>query len=179
MPKPATSDPYDVLLAHDRWGTEEILKLCSRLTPEQFSRPFPIGPAEKGGLHATLKHIIGAMGRWSDRIAGQPVRALLGQADEVLRTPEQLREILQAHHSDLAALAPGIRKEPGRLIRVDFGGKPFTFTAGAAYIHVLTHGHYHHAQCLNILRQLGVPGISTHLPELDVTDWQATSDMRD
>lgn len=178
MPTPITSDPYDVLLAHNLWATREILKLCAKLTPEQFLQPFPVGPAEKGGLHATLKHIIGAMGRWSDRISGRPVRPFMGPTDVVVRTPPKLAEILQSHHNDLAALAPSIRADPARLIKVDFGGKDFIFTSGAAYIHILTHGHYHHAQCINILRQLNIPGISTHLPELDVTDWQTSSDMR-
>ncbi|MBX3380292.1 MAG: hypothetical protein KF805_09350 [Phycisphaeraceae bacterium] len=179
MAIPITSDPYDVLLAHNLWGTREILKVCARLTPEQFSRSFPVGPAEKGGLHATLTHIIGAMGRWSDRIAGRPVRPFLGTTDNTLRTTDQLDAILQEHHNALAALAPNIRADPSRLVHLEFGGKPYTFAAGAAYVHVLTHGHYHHAQCINILRHLAIPGISTHLPELDVTDWQATSDMRD
>lgn len=179
MKTPITSEPYEILLAHNLWGTREILKLCRKLTPEQFTRSFPMGPAEKGGLHATLTHIIGAMGRWADRISGKPLRPFLGPADSGIRTPDQLDEILQLHHGELTALAPEIRKDPARIIRMDFGGTPYAFTASAAYIHVLTHGHYHHAQCINILRQLAVPSVSDSLPELDVTDWQATADMKD
>jgi len=178
LPTPITSDPYDILLAHNLWSTREILNLCRRLTPEQFSRPFPVGPADKGGLHATMCHIIGAMGRWSDRISGRQLRKPFWNAGDPARTADELDAVLQANHNDLAALAPSIRADPGRLVHLDFGGTPYTFTAGAAYVHVLTHGHYHHAQCINILRQLAIPGLSTHLPELDVTDWQTTSDMR-
>jgi uncharacterized damage-inducible protein DinB len=42
-------------------------------------------------------------------------------------------------------------------------------------IHVTTHGMHHRAQCLNMLRQLAVPGISDRLPEIDVLEWQVTS----
>ena len=45
-------------------------------------------------------------------------------------------------------------------------------------IHVLTHGHYHRAQCLNMLRHLGVPGVSDKLPDLDVIDWQHAQQPR-
>ena len=58
---PPLSDPFDILLAHDRWATHIVLDRCERLTPEQFSTSFPIGPGESGGLRATLTHIVGAM----------------------------------------------------------------------------------------------------------------------
>ncbi|MBS0189945.1 MAG: DinB family protein [Phycisphaerales bacterium] len=187
MPTPITSDPYDLLLSHNLWATRQLLKLSARLTPEQFVRPFPIGPAEKGGLHAILAHVIGAMGRWSDRISGRPPRPPLapawtgysGPVDERGRTPAELDEILQISHNDLVALAPSIRKDPARIVRLEFGGVPYSFTASCAFVHVLTHGHYHHAQCINILRQLNLPGISDQLPELDMTDWQSEADMRE
>lgn len=46
------------------------------------------------------------------------------------------------------------------------------FEIGAALVHVTTHGMHHRAQCLNMLRHLGVPGISDRLPEIDPLDWQ-------
>ena len=39
-------------------------------------------------------------------------------------------------------------------------------------VHVTTHGMHHRAQCLNMLRHLGVPGVSDRLPEIDPLDWQ-------
>jgi uncharacterized damage-inducible protein DinB len=44
----AESDPLQILLAHDRWATEQVLDACGRLTEEQFQRRFDIGP---GSLH--------------------------------------------------------------------------------------------------------------------------------
>ena len=40
-------------------------------------------------------------------------------------------------------------------------------TRGATIVHVTTHGTHHRAQCLNILRQLGV----TPLPPSSVAEW--------
>jgi uncharacterized damage-inducible protein DinB len=40
-------------------------------------------------------------------------------------------------------------------------------------VHVATHGSHHRAQGLNMLRRLGLPGVSDRLPEIDVLDWQA------
>ncbi|MFO0859197.1 MAG: DinB family protein [Phycisphaerales bacterium] len=185
MTQPQTSEPYDILLRHNLWATRKILDCCRKLTPEQFTRRFPIGPAEQGGLHAVLAHLIGAMGRWSDRIAGRTPRPPLapaypgykGPMDERGKTPDELDALLQQCHDDLESLAPSIRQDPGRLIGMEFMGTPYTFTAACAYVHVLTHGHYHHAQCINILRHLQIPGVSDNLPELDVVDWQATADM--
>jgi uncharacterized damage-inducible protein DinB len=177
---PRATDPYDILLAHNLWGTRIILDRCDRLTPQQFSTPFPIGPGETSGLRGALTHVISAMGRWADRIAGHALRTPLGPAwpgyqgpvDDRVHTARELRELLEKNHADLAELAPSIRAAPGRLVRVEMGGEAFVFTAAVAYIHVLTHGHYHRAQCLNMLRHLGVAGVSDKLPELDVVDWQ-------
>jgi uncharacterized damage-inducible protein DinB len=57
-------------------------------------------------------------------------------------------------------------------VTLTFEGKAYQFTAAAAMVHVLTHGHYHRAQCLNMLRRLNVPGVSDKIPDLDVIDWQ-------
>lgn len=183
---PQAHDPYDILLSHNLWGTRVILDLCARLTPEQFSAPFPIGPGDVSGLRGTLTHVISAMGRWADRIAGRTPRMPLGPAwpgyvgpvDDRVHTPAVLREILEKNHLDLVELAPRVRAEPARLVRLDIGTESYAFTAACAYLHVLTHGHYHRAQCMNMLRRLNVPGLSDNLPELDVTDWQHAGEPR-
>jgi uncharacterized damage-inducible protein DinB len=165
-----SSDPLDILLGHDDWGTRRVLELCRKLTPEQYRRPFPIGPGEKGGLCATITHIIGAKFRWADRIGGRTLRPFLEGTD---RTPEQLLGLLDAAHADMtAALAEARAKGLAGLIDVQFEGKTYRFTRGAALTHVLTHGHWHRAQCLNMLRQLGVFAGPEKAPELDVVDWQ-------
>ncbi len=51
-------------------------------------------------------------------------------------------------------------------------GETHRFTLSAALVHVAIHGTHHRAQCLNMLRHLGVPGVSDRLPEIDPLDWQ-------
>ncbi len=46
-----------------------------------------------------------------------------------------------------------------------------THVVGAMLVHVTTHGAHHRAQCLNMLRLLGLPGVSDRLPEIDALDW--------
>ncbi|MBX3390668.1 MAG: DinB family protein [Phycisphaeraceae bacterium] len=187
MKIPSTCDPYDILLNHNLWATRELLRVARKLTPEQFAQPFKIGLAEKSGLHGLLTHIISVMGRWADRIAGKPPRLPLepawggytGAVDAKVRTPDELDAILDTNHRDLAALVPAIRADPGRVVRVDFGVAPSAFTASALLLHVLTHGHYHRAQAVNVLRQLNIADVSDKLPDLAVITWQATTDLRE
>ena len=35
-----TSNPTEILLAHDRWATRQILESCTKLTPEKFHQRF-------------------------------------------------------------------------------------------------------------------------------------------
>jgi uncharacterized damage-inducible protein DinB len=183
--EPTTSEPLDILLAHNRWATRLILEKCRALSQEQFHKPFPIGPGDRGGLHAILTHVVSAMGRWSDRIAGRPVRLTLERpppgreqpADSKDRTPDELLAILDRATEDLrAVIADARRRGLGALVVGEFvtpqGPKKFAFTTGCAITHVLTHGHYHRAQCQNILRQLNITGISDTLADIDVCDWQ-------
>ncbi|MCA9288067.1 MAG: LysR family transcriptional regulator [Phycisphaerales bacterium] len=46
-------------------------------------------------------------------------------------------------------------------------GKTYSFTRGAVVTHITTHGMHHRAQCLNMLRQLGV----NPLPKSSVMEW--------
>lgn len=178
-----TSDPIDVLVAHNHWATRQVLHLCAPLSVEEFTRSFPIGPGEKGGLHATLTHVIGCMRRWCDRIAERPLRPSIeapwpgftDKTDDRLRTPDDLAALLTEATEDVRrviqlATARGLETT----LQPVFGGKTYTFSRGGALVHLLTHGHYHRAQCMNMLRQLrgqGAP-VPDPLPEIDVSDWE-------
>ena len=52
------------------------------------------------------------------------------------------------------------------------GFEPISCTRSAALLHVLTHGMHHRAQCLNMLRQLGV----SPLPLSAVVEWMLMVD---
>ena len=169
-PAPVSSDPLDILLAHDAWATREVLAACAPLDTDAWHRRFEMG---LGSLHDTLTHVVGAMLRWADRIDGPP-RPLRPSIEGTVRTAAELRTLLDLAESDLAASAARARSRGlDTALEVTLGGTPHRFTLGAMLVHVATHGSHHRAQCLNMLRRLGLPGVSDRLPEIDVLDWQA------
>ncbi len=152
------------LLQHNAWATRVLLERCRSLTPEQFVQRYDIGP---GSLHDTLRHIIGAMLRWSDRIADRPVRESVEKNPEP-QTPDELLALLDRAGRELEDVVSRVDRE-GRydeMMQAEF--LPERFTRGTAVVHVLTHGMHHRAQALNMLRRLGL----TDLPDLDAIEWE-------
>ncbi len=189
---PRAGDVLDILIAHNEWGNRELLEACRPLTREQFHQKFPIGLGETGGLHLNITHIISAAGRWADRVRGvDPVRAAM----EPMPTPpppgapgpdardRSVDELLAANHTISNDLRDAARHARARGLGATFtfmgysptGMRSYTFTYAAALTHVLTHGHYHRAQCLNMLRHLGVVGAGkpiAEMPETSTVQWQ-------
>lgn len=194
MPAPSqsaaqpTSDPADVLLKHDAWATRKLLSLCGSLPKDQFHQKFPIG---LGSLHETLTHIVSVMRRWTDRLAGRTPRPMLhaipeyphlsGEAKD--RTPDELTAILDEAERDLAETVRACRARGlDKTVTLEWPGgdgkkQRYTFTHGAVIAHICTHGMHHRAQCLNMLKQLAIPGLSDNLPDPSVTDWQSEIEL--
>jgi predicted O-methyltransferase YrrM/uncharacterized damage-inducible protein DinB/catechol 2,3-dioxygenase-like lactoylglutathione lyase family enzyme len=170
-PTPAPpEDPLDLMLAHNAWATDEVLRACEPLSDAQWHRRFDIGP---GSLHDAMTHIVGAMLRWAERIDGPPRTLAPSIEDGTARRPAELRTLLQQAAADLAASAAQARRRGfGTHVDVTLGDTPYRFTLGAMLVHAATHGMHHRAQCLNMLRRLAVPGISDQLPDLDALEWQ-------
>ncbi len=163
------SDPIQILLAHDHWASEQILNACAALTSDQFHRRFDIGP---GSLHDTLAHLISAMRTWTDTLVGREHRPRPDE-DGQRRSVEQFRTLLE---ESCAEFASEVRRGPldpivTRRLRT---GKTTQITRGAVLSHVVTHGMHHRAQCLNMLRQLGVKP----LPPSSVMEWTWLGEAR-
>lgn len=170
-------------MKHDHWGTRRVLEVCRELSPAQFQQRFDMGP---GSLHDTLAHVIGAMRRWADRLTQRSIRPAIDNpprnaglpSDYRIRTPDELIALLDDAAAELAHIAHDIQLPtgPGLASEVSFALDNTTFraTRGAALVHVTTHGTHHRAQCLNMLRRLGV----TRLPELTVVDWQSEAETK-
>lgn len=185
MPPTLTSDPLDILLTHDEWATRMLLERCRPLTHAQFHQRFEIG---LGSLHDTLTHIVGVVRRWTDRIDGRTLRPALAPIpgrpdiphDGKDRTPDELLAMLIEAAADLRAVATKWRAAPeglASLVHMDWprkegGMKRYTFTRGCCLTHVTTHGTYHRAQCVNMMRHLKLPGLSDNLPDPSVIEWQ-------
>lgn len=154
-----TGDPIAILLVHNRWATRNLIDACAALSKEQFHQRFEMGP---GSLHDTITHILGAMRGWGDLLAGREQRARL-EGEE--RTPRELGALLDELADDLESSARA--HPPEEEVTGSRGGREYTFTRGGVLTHVTTHGMHHRAQCLNMLRQLGVES----LPPSAVVEW--------
>lgn len=160
------SNPLDILVKHDRWATRQILDKCDALTSEQFNRIFEMG---RGSLQATLTHMLAAQRGWSDLLAGREQRPRLDEG-AAQRTPRELLALQEEIANDFAALAAAHPLE--EIFSRVRDGKTYSFTRGAVVTHVTTHGMHHRAQCLNMLRHLGV----TPLPPSSVAEWTMLAD---
>ena len=160
----AQSDPTEILLRHHRWANDQLLNACVALSDEQLDHEFEMG---LGTLRRTLTHIAGAIRGWGDMIAGREQHPRL---EEQRLSLEDIRQALteatddfetttRAH--DLDSIATGSR-----------GGRTFSFTRGGVLTHVTTHAMHHRAQCLNMLRRLGVDP----LPPSSVLEWMMMVD---
>jgi uncharacterized damage-inducible protein DinB len=166
----STPDALDLLLCHNAWATREVLRVCGKLDEAQWRRGFGIG---LGSLHDTLTHIVGAMFRWADRIDGPPQPLRPSIEDSTQRTVAELTGLLDKAAADLDASAARARQRGlASSVELRLGGADCRFTLDAMLVHVTTHGMHHRAQCLNMLRQLAVPGVSDALPEIDALEWQ-------
>ena len=159
-----TSDPIDILLAHDKWATQQILNACSTLTPEKFHQRFEMGP---GSLHDTTTHMLGAMQLWGDLLAGREIRP---RPEGTSRGIPEIAALLETISTDFAASAKSHPLD-GLVTRVR-DGKSYSFTRAVVITHAMTHGMHHRAQCLNMLRHLGV----VPLPPSSVVEWARMAD---
>jgi uncharacterized damage-inducible protein DinB len=155
----AASNPLDILLAHDHWATRQLLQACTGLSAAQFHQRFEIG---QGSLHDTTSHIVGVMRRWGDLLAGREQRARL---EDTPHTPTELLTLLDEIAADFAAFA---QAHPlTEIVTGTRDGRTYSFSRGGIITHVATHGMHHRAQCLNMLRHLGV----SPLPPSSVLEW--------
>ena len=153
------SDPVEILLASNRWATKNILDACRNLSPEQLNQEFEMG---LGTIKRTLTHILGAMQGWGDLLAEREQRPRLEEDDLSL---DELETRLDAIADDLLQSS---RSHPvDEIVSGERGGRTYSFTRGAVLTHVTTHGMHHRAQCLNMLRQMGVET----MPPSSVMEW--------
>ena len=161
------SDVLQIVLSHDKWATEQVLDACAKLTDDQLHRRFDIGP---GSLHDALAHVVAAMRAMTESLAGIEPRPRV-DSDGRRRTVDELRALLDESWREFAAEA---RRRPldEMITRRLRDGRTLTLTRAAALAHVPTHGMHHRAQCLNMLKQLGVKP----LPPSSVVEWTLAGD---
>ena len=159
-----TSNPVEILIAHDHWATRNIIEACASLSHENFHKRFTMGP---GSLHDNTTHIVAAMRVWLDVLAGRELRPRLEGTE---RTPAELSALLDEAAAEL--LTSAREHSLDEIVTRTRKGKTYKFSRAGVLVHVTTHGMHHRAQCLNMLRQVGVDP----LPPSSVVDWMRTAD---
>ena len=153
------SDPVEILVLQNRWANEQLIEACRELAPEQFHQTFEMG---LGSLHNSLVHIVATMRGWGDLLAGREQRPRLEggkfSLDEIAKLHDEVS-------TDLESWA--LSRPADEIVTGERGGNRFSFPRGGVITHVTTHGMHHRAQCLNMLRQLGVDP----LPPSSVVEW--------
>ncbi len=158
--RPYPTDPSEVLLAHNSWANGLLIDACRPLTDGQLDTPFEMG---LGAIRPTVTHILGAMRGWADFLGKRPPRERLesspglGPSGWAEMLPELDRELRESAFS-------GPMDE---VINTERGGRSYSFVRAHVIVHVTTHGVHHRAQCLNMLRHLGVP----ELPASSGMEW--------
>jgi|TARA_R110002073_G_scaffold147687_1_gene300435 uncharacterized damage-inducible protein DinB len=160
------SDPHAVMIAHDRWANGLMYDACRALSEEQFHQRFEMG---EGSLHDNLVHNLGAMRGWTDVLNEVPNR------DRLEEGRYTLEEIVALHESVTADFEKAAYRQGfDVMIHRDRGERSYTFPVGGILSHVMTHSMHHRAQCLNMLRHLGVK----ELPMSSVMEWMLFGDMQ-
>lgn len=152
-------------LAHHAWAISRLLDECERLTPEQFDRELGIGP---GSLRVNIAHTLEAMLFFADNFAGRDyiepadlatlsasitgLRTLLDRAGAALRS-----SMLAAAERGLGPTTHWPNAPQG------------VMSTPAAIAQVFDHAIAHRAQCINMLKRLGVPP-----PDLDPMTFEST-----
>ena len=120
-----------------------------------------------GSVHDTVTHLVSSTRAWGDMLAGREQRPRLEGTEH---SPDELLKLWDEVAADLAANA---RAHPvDELVTGTRGGKSYTFPRGGVLTHVTTHAMHHRAQCLNMLRHLGIQP----LPTSSVLEWMLTVD---
>lgn len=158
MSDPPLDSHLRFTLAHHAWAIACLLDECEELTPEQFDRELGIGP---GSLRVNIAHTIEVMFFFADNFAE---REYVERADfqALSSSISGLRSLLARAGEELrAAILSAVQRGlPDRVAWPSTPGR--TMSAAAALAQVFDHAIAHRAQCVNMLKRLGVPP-----PDLD------------
>jgi uncharacterized damage-inducible protein DinB len=170
-----TSDPFQILIRHFHWATAEVIRTCRPLSDAQLDQRFDVGI---GSLRGNLDHIIWCVEGWCRRLERGEWIPDGGENDSLDRLQERLDDAVEqvqrllAEHIDPDGLGETLSFElerpPGNRMR-------YTYARATIFVHMMTHGVHHRAQCLNMLRRLGAA--PDDLPALDATTWQRSTEM--
>ena len=159
------SEPLRILLNFDRWATDRIFAACKPLSDIELDSEFSIGV---GSLRKTLAHIVACMDWWIDHCKETTIRPFTTNAGSL----DDIYHRFQVAWDELSQILSTSNQSRMADVLVDsfdnaeFGKGTLRYRRSAVLLHIFNHGTHHRAQCLYMLRSLGVHP----LPEIDLID---------
>ncbi|HZW08765.1 MAG TPA: DinB family protein [Phycisphaerales bacterium] len=145
---------------------QHILDWVRPLSPEQYTRPFPIG---RGSLASNLTHVMICEWYYVERMLGRDVPSY-EQWPIKDETPPPFATLEAAWAAQAKETAAAIRSiadwdGPIQYLITDDHGQRKLVTASASdiFTQLAFHEIHHRAQSMNMLRQLGIPTGETDL----------------
>jgi len=152
------------LLRHDAWTTRLHLTRAAKLPDAALDQPFDMGHRT---LRRTFRHIVGNMECWCDLLMGRPQRSSTGTpGDDIPALLARLDVVAAELIAFGQSFSSSGREEETFIDYLD--NPPCRKSVGTALVHLATHGMHHRAQCLWMMRKLGV----RDLPEGDAFGWE-------
>jgi len=149
---------------YNYWARDRQLRVCSRLTPEQWLRP--LGNSFSS-IRDTLAHMAEAEWVWLERCRGESPRSLPAASEfpdvEAITkfwdsTEVGFREFLKVLREE-ALLFP--------FSYIGFTGDTWTYPLWRALMHLMNHQSYHRGQVTMLLRLLGAEPVPVDLLAAD------------
>jgi uncharacterized damage-inducible protein DinB len=155
----------DFQLAHSIWALRQLLDHARSLPADAIEQDMGIGP---GGVRENLAHTIEAMFFFADNFAGREWYER-PDFDRLSRSLDGLRQLLDAAAIELrGAVLGAISRGLGERVywpNAASGSLP----SAAAITQMVDHATLHRAQCINMLKRLGISPV----PDLDPMTFHA------
>jgi uncharacterized damage-inducible protein DinB len=148
------------LFEFNRWANQRMLDAVAALSVEQFTRDLK---SSFPSVRDTLVHLVGADWIWLSRWLGTSPASMPGDWD--MSTLEAIRARWAQIEHERTALLERLTPEAlhSMLAYRTIRGDPFANPLWQLLRHVVNHSTYHRGQITTMLRQLGMPAVSTDL----------------
>jgi len=147
------------IFEQNAWANDKLIEACLGLTEEQLDLE---APGTYGSVRDTLKHLVGAQGRYIGRLTGE-LPSDMPSAEEKVGL-DKLRALAASTGARLTELASTVKAD--EVLRLDFQGEKYEVDAGVILVQVINHATEHRSHIRTVLSQHGIDS-----PELDGWTW--------
>lgn len=137
--------------AYNDWATHRILEESKQLSESQLDQDLGIG---MGTMRKNIQHMIDAERWWLRNWTEENAQFPSGEDSRTLAELLELnQDVCQQRNQYLATLD---QEGGNRIVEVSAGGPISRYRVTESLVQLCAHGTHHRAQCVNMLRQLGI-----------------------